>query len=60
MTTKLTIRDILVNWLDNLTDEDWLHKSSEELADELMAELKEWVELTKPKPYVKPKIITEE
>lgn len=60
MTTKLTIRDIIVNWLENMTYKDWSEKTSEELADELMANLKEWVELTKPKPYVKPKIITEE
>lgn len=60
MTTKLTIRNVIADWLENLTYKDWLEKTSEELADELMANLKEWVELTKPKPYVKPKIITED
>lgn len=60
MTTKLTLHAVIANWIDNLTHEDWATKTSEKLADELMADLKEWVELTKPGPYVKPKIIVEE
>lgn len=60
MTTKLTMHAVITNWFANLTHDDWVTKSNEKLADELMDELKEWAELTKPGPYVKPKIIVEE
>lgn len=60
MTTKLTARDVIQNWIANLTDKDWSTKTNGELTDELMAELKEWAQSTKPGPYVKPKIIVEE
>lgn len=60
MTTKSTVHAVIVNWIANLTYDDWAHKTSEKLADELMEELKAWAETTKPKPYVKPKIIMEE
>lgn len=48
MPTKTSAHEVIVRWIDDLTIDDLANKTSEQLADELMGELKIWAVLSLP------------
>lgn len=54
MTTKVTVRDVILIWLAKITKDEWLTKTDDELADSLWGDLQAWAADTVPGKYVRP------